>query len=53
MLTSNIFFKNFTKNKKNLKLNKKLFSLLSEKNEVLRSLGKNYKDSFDQKILIS
>ena len=51
MLTSNIFFKNFSKNKKNLKLNKKLFSLLSEKNEVLRSLGKNYEDSFDQKIL--
>jgi glucose-6-phosphate isomerase len=51
MLTSSILFKNFKKNKKNLKLNKKLFSLLNDKNEVLSSLSKNYKDSFDSKIL--
>ena len=51
MLTSNILFKNFKRNKKNLKLNKKLFSLLNDKNEVLSSLSKNYKDSFDSKIL--
>ena len=51
MLTSNILFKNFKRSKKNLKLNKKLFSLLNDKNEVLSSLSKNYKDSFDSKIL--
>ena len=51
MLTSNILFKNFKRNKKNLKLNKKLFSLLNDKNEVFSSLSKNYKDSFDSKIL--
>ena len=51
MLTSNILFKNFKRNKKNLKINKKLSSLLNDKNEVLGSLSKNYKDSFDSKIL--
>jgi len=51
MLTSNILFKNFKRNKKNLKINKKLSSLLNDKNEVLSSLSKNYKDSFDSKIL--
>ena len=51
MLTSNILFKTFKENKKNPKLNKKLFSLLKDKNEVLKSLSKNYSDSFDKKIL--
>ena len=51
MLTSNILFKNFKRNKKNLKINKKISSLLNDKNEVLSSLSKNYKDSFDSKIL--
>ena len=51
MLTSIILFKNFKRSKNNLKLNKKLFSLLNDKNEVLSSLSKNYKDSFDSKIL--
>src|SRR6056300_187542 len=51
MLTSNIFFKNFKEKKKNSELAKKLYSLLKNKNEVLNSLSKNYKDSFDQKFL--
>ncbi|WP_435116145.1 glucose-6-phosphate isomerase [Candidatus Pelagibacter bacterium nBUS_49] len=51
MLTSNILFKNFREKKKNLKLTKKLYSLLKDKNEVLKSLSKNYKDSFDKKFL--
>jgi glucose-6-phosphate isomerase len=51
MFTSNIIFKNFKKNKKNPKLNKKLLSLFKEKNEVLKSLSKNYSDSFDKKFL--
>ena len=51
MFTSNIIFKNFKRNKKNPKLNKKLLSLFKEKNEVLKSLSKNYSDSFDKKFL--
>ena len=51
MLTSNILFKNFREKKKNPKLTKKFYSLLKDKNEVLKSLSKNYKDSFDQKFL--
>tara|TARA_X000001036_G_scaffold237251_1_gene221336 strand:+ start:367 stop:1518 length:1152 start_codon:yes stop_codon:yes gene_type:complete len=51
MLTSNILFKKFKENKKNPKLNKKLFSLFKDKNEVLKSLSKNYLDSFNKKIL--
>jgi glucose-6-phosphate isomerase len=51
MLTSNIFFKNFKEKKKNSKLAKKLYSLLKNKNEVLKSLSKNYNDSFDEKFL--
>ena len=51
MLTSNILFKNFREKKKNLKLTKKFYSFLKDKNEVLNSLSKNYKDSFDQKFL--
>ena len=51
MFTSNIIFKNFKENKKNPKLNKKLLSLFKEKNEVLKSLSKNYSDSFDKKFL--
>src|SRR5210317_1225339 len=51
MLTSNIFFKNFKEKKKNSELAKKLYSLLKNKNEVLKSLSKNYNDSFDEKFL--
>ena len=51
MFTSNIIFKNFKENKKNPKLNKKLLSLFKEKNEILKSLSKNYSDSFDKKFL--
>ena len=51
MFTSNIFFKNFRENKKNPKLNKNLFLLLKDDNEILKSLSTNYKDSFDKKIL--
>ena len=51
MFTSNILFKTFKENKKNPKLKKKLFLLLKDDNEILKSLSKNYKDSFDKKIL--
>ena len=53
MLTPRIDFKNF-KIKINLKkkLKDKLKFLLKENNEILRSLGKNYKNSYNKKDLI-
>ena len=49
MLTQNISFKNFlTKNKKIL-VKKKLNLILREKNQVICSLSKSYKDSFSKK----
>ena len=48
LIGENYFFK---EKKKIPKLNKKLFSLFKDKNEVLKSLSKNYLDSFDKKIL--
>ena len=53
MLTPRIDFKNFkikTKLKKNLK--DKLKFLLKENNEILKSLGKNYKNLYNKKDLI-
>ena len=47
MLTSRINFKNFKFKSRNLKIKKELFSILNNKNEVLLSLGKNYKINFD------
>ena len=49
MFTKNISFKNFLIKKKNLVLKKKLNSILNEKNQVIRSLTKSYKDSFNKK----
>ena len=53
MLTSGIHFKNFKKNKKknNLQIKKKFSSLFNEKNYVLDSLKKNYKDNFSKKLI--
>ena len=50
MLTPGIHFKNFKKNKKinNSQIRKKFLSLLNEKNYVLDSLNKNYKDNFSK-----
>ena len=52
MLKTNIKFKNFILKKKLLN-NKKILNtykkLIKEKNEVLLSLGKDYKDSFSKK----
>ena len=49
MFTQNISFKNFlTKNKKIL-VKKKLNLILREKNQVICSLSKSYKDSFSKK----
>ena len=53
MLTSGIYFKNFKINKKinNSQVKKKLLLLFKEKNYILDSIKKNYKDSFSKKII--
>ena len=51
MLTKNISFKNFKVKKNNSKIKRIFSSLIKEKNEVLLSMSKNYKNSFNNKIL--
>jgi glucose-6-phosphate isomerase len=49
MFTTNIKFKNFLIKKKKLNIKNKLKLVLNEKNQVIKSLSKNYKDSFNKK----
>ena len=49
MFTQNISFKNFLIKKKKLLVKKKLNLILNEKNQVISSLSKSYKDSFSKK----
>ena len=51
MITSGIYFKNFNSKLKKLKIKDKLSLLLKNKNSILESLSKNYKNSFTNKIL--
>ena len=51
MLTSNINFKNFKIKKNTLKIKKELQKLLQENNEVIRSLRKTYKNSYNRKLI--
>jgi len=51
MITSGIYFKNFNSKLKKLKIKDKLYLLLKNKNPILESLSKNYKNSFSKKIL--
>ena len=51
MLTKNISFKNFKVKKNNSKIKRIFSSLIKEKNEVFLSMSKNYKNSFNNKIL--
>ena len=51
MFTKNISFENFKLKKNNLKIKRIFSSLIKEKNEVLLSMSKNYKNSFNNKIL--
>ena len=46
MLTNNINFKNFQITKKNTAVDHQLKKLLLEKNQILSSFSKEYKDSF-------
>ena len=49
MFTLNISFKNFLTKNKNILVKKKLNLILKEKNQVICSLSKSYKDSFSKK----
>jgi glucose-6-phosphate isomerase len=51
MFTKNISLKNFKVKKNNSKIKRIFSSLIKEKNEVLLSMSKNYKNSFNNKIL--
>ena len=51
MLTKNINFRNFKKEKINKKIIRNFENLVNEKNEILKSLGEDYKDSFKKKKL--
>jgi len=52
MLTSNIIFKNFKPKKHDKKIERLLKILLKENNEIIKSLCKNYKDSFKKKTIL-
>ena len=49
MLTSSISLKNFKSKANSKNLKKRLISILKNKNEVIESLGKKYKNSFSKK----
>ena len=51
MFTKNINFVNFNIKKKNTFVKKNLKLILKENNQVILSLKKNYKDSFNKKII--
>ena len=51
MYSKNIFFKNFKIKKKTSNIKKILAKLLKEDNQILYSLGKDYKDSYIKKSL--
>ena len=51
MLTSGINFINFKLSSKTLSLKKKLNFLIKEKNQVIKSFDKNYKNNFNKKII--
>ena len=52
MLTSGINFVNFKTNIKLKSLKKKFTKLINEKNEIIKSLSKNYKDSYKKNNII-
>ena len=51
MFGSNITFVNFKKKIKNQTIKKKLNIIIDKKNEILKSLDKNYKNSYSKKII--
>jgi len=51
MISKDINFKNFNLKNKNQKLKQNLISILSEENEVINSLKRNYKNSYTKKLI--
>ena len=51
MISQNISFKNFKLKNKNQKLKQKLISILSDENEVIKSLKKSYKNNYTKKLI--
>jgi len=51
MLTRNIYFKNFKIKKNPQKIKKQLKKLLKENNEIIKSLRKTYKNSYNRKLV--
>ena len=51
ILTKNISFKNFSKGKKDKKLKKNLYEIINNKNEILRSLSKDYEYSYSKDLI--
>ena len=51
MFTKSIIFENFKKKKIDTKIKKNLKKILIDKNEVIRSLHSNYKNSYTKKIV--
>ena len=51
ILTKNIIFKNFSKIKKDNVLKKNLNAIIKKNNEILKSLGVNYSDSYAKRII--
>ena len=52
MLTKNIKFINFRFKKKNKKIKKNLDFILQENNEIIKSLGEKYKNSYNKKLIL-
>ena len=52
MLTSGIRFKSFKIKAKSHEVKKKLRFLIKEKNEILNSLGRGYKNSFSRSFIL-
>ena len=52
MLTKNIKLKNFICKKSSQKIRKDLYLLLKDSNQILKSLSKSYKNSFNKKYLL-
>ncbi len=48
MLTSGIFFSKFKIKKDTKKIKSKFFSIIKEKNQVIKSLGKNYSSNYNK-----
>ena len=50
-ISKNIDFKNFKKKKTDKKISKFLNKILEEKNEILKSLGQDYKNSYNKRFI--